>query len=241
MEYPLYSILITSYECNGKGKEFLGENLSMIVDQSYPNIQVIISDHSKDDEIENFVNAFDKKKIELIYIRYTENYGSPCHNWNNALKYSTGDYLHYLAMDDKFYDNEAITYIVNFMEINKDARWVATTHQLAPSNKIFIPVWDQRIFLGMNTISGPSAIVIRKDFKHVSLDPTFLYYLDLDWYYRLFDEAGPPFIIKRICWVNRVSEYQLSRTVCTDELRNDEKIKLIYKYQNYLPLTALKH
>jgi glycosyltransferase involved in cell wall biosynthesis len=238
---PQYSILITTYECSGKGKEFLEENLSMIVNQSYPNIQVIISDHSKDDEIENFVNTFDKKNLELIYTRYTEHYGNPCHNWNNALQYASGDYLHYLAMDDRFYDIDVIEYIVNFMEHKKDISWVATAHQLDPANLIFIPKWDQRIFFGMNTISGPSAIIIRKTIKHITLDPEFLYFLDLDWYYRLFDVAGPPFIIKKICWVNRVSPYQLSHTVCTEELKNLEKIKLINKYQNFLPLTALKN
>ena len=104
----LLLVTVLSVTLNGCSKEFLEENLSMIVNQSYPNIQVIISDHSKDDEIENFVNTFDKKNLELIYTRYTENYGNPCHNWNNALQYATGDYLHYLAMDDRFYDIDGI-------------------------------------------------------------------------------------------------------------------------------------
>lgn len=41
-----YSILITSYECYGKGAEFLRENLLSVFSQTYRPIQCIISDHS---------------------------------------------------------------------------------------------------------------------------------------------------------------------------------------------------
>ena len=95
-----FTLLITSYECKGMGKIFLEESMKAIVQQTYRPIQVVISDHSKDAVIKDYIGSLNHQDIELIYTPYAENYGSPCHNWNNALKYATGDYIQYLALDD---------------------------------------------------------------------------------------------------------------------------------------------
>lgn len=230
----MYSILVTSYECNGKGTAFLEENVKSIIDQTYRPIQCIISDHSKDDNIEKMVKKLDTKGIDLIYLRYTEHYGSPCHNWNNALKHATGEYIHYLAMDDKLSDNNSVKNIVDFIQPYK---WIACSHRMNPSNGIFVPCWNNNI-LQSNTISGPSAVVIKKELKHITLDPSFIWFLDLDWYYRLFLEAGPPVIFNQVTWVNRHHSDQLTNTVCKQpNLVESEIYKLYSKYSNPLPLS----
>ena len=230
----LYSILITSYECYGKGVEYLKENLLQVFSQTYRPIQCIVSDHSKDDAIESMVNTLDRNGVEFIYTRYSEHYGNPCHNWNNALRYATGDYIHYFAMDDKLENEKAVEHIVDFMKQTK-AKWVAVSHKTSHDNKIFTPTWNNDI-LSCNTISGPSAIVLDKSIKHITLDPTFTWFLDLDWYYRLYKEAGKPVIFDKVIFINRVHQYQLTRTICkTLEYQQQESNKLHAKYGNPLP------
>lgn len=231
---PLYSILITSYECHGYGVQFIKENMEAIISQEYRPIQVVISDHSKNDDIENVISAMDTSGVEVIYKRYEEHYGNPCHNWNNALLYATGDYIHYLALDDRLYDKKSVMTIVNYAEKNKESRWFATAHITEPENTKFIPRWNDNILI-KNTISGPSAIVIRKDLRHIRLDPAFIYNLDLDWYYRLYKEAGVPNCIGDPCWINRCGPHQLTRVVCTAENNRREDEHLIKKYGYPLP------
>jgi len=230
----MYSILITSYECYGKGSELLRENLLNVFSQTYRPIQCIVSDHSRDNVIEDMVKTLDTNGVDFIYLRYSENYGNPCHNWNNALKYATGDYIHYLAMDDYLADNHSVQNVVDYMK-QSNPKWVAVSHIMIPHNNLFIPRWNDDI-LHYNTISGPSAIVIDRSIKHITLDPNFTWFLDLDWYYRLYKEAGKPAILDKIIWINRFHSYQLSNTLCnSDEYRGDEYNKLIAKYGNPLP------
>ena len=231
---PLYSILITTYECHGHGVQFIKENLNAIVTQTYRPIQVVVSDHSRDDAIEQAVSATDTSGVEIIYKRYTEHYGSPCHNWNNTLLYATGDYLHYFALDDRLRDEHTVGDIVTYAENNRGSRWFATGNIVEPRGNTFMPSWNDTI-LSKNTLSGPSAIVLRKDLRHIQLDPTFIYFLDLDWYYRLYKEAGVPNCIKRICWINRFGTHNLTNTVCTSQSISEERKLLIAKYGDPLP------
>jgi glycosyltransferase involved in cell wall biosynthesis len=230
----MYSIVITSYECYGKGSEFLKENLLHVFSQTYRPIQCIVSDHSRDNVIEDMVKTLDTNGVEFIYVRCSENYGNPCHNWNNALKYATGDYIHYLAMDDYLADDHSVQYVVDYMN-QSNPKWAVVSQRTSHDNNIFIPKWNDDI-LHYNTISGPSAIVLDKSIKHITLDPNFTWFLDLDWYYRLYKEVGKPAILDKIIFINRVHPHQLTRTVCkSTQYQKDEYNKLIAKYGYPLP------
>ena len=51
----MISIVIPTYESKGKGVLFLSELMDTIDNQTYRNFEIIISDHSFDDEIKNYV------------------------------------------------------------------------------------------------------------------------------------------------------------------------------------------
>ena len=59
MKTPFFTIGIPTYEMAGKGVLFLGELLDTINEQIFRDFEVIISDHSIDNEIEKFIK-FDK-------------------------------------------------------------------------------------------------------------------------------------------------------------------------------------
>jgi len=231
-----YSILITAYECYGKGAEFLRENLLSVFSQTYRPIQCIISDHSKDDVIKEMVNTLDTNGVECLYVKYSENYGNPCHNWNNALQYCTGDYIHYLAMDDRLAYQDAVQDTVNFMKTH-NPKWVACSHIVYPAGYKFTPRWNSNI-LQCNTISGPSAVVLDKSLKHIKMDPTFIWYLDLDWYYRIYKEVGPPTIYDNVLFINRIHNLQLTNTVCNIKRQKHETKLLRLKYGSPLPTSV---
>jgi len=226
MSGALYSILITTYECHGKGVEFLRENLEAIAEQDYRPIQVVISDHSRDDLIEEYVGGFERRGLELVYVRYTEHYGNPSYNWSNALKYARGEYIHYFALDDKLYDSSVVEDIIEYMEISS-AKWISTSYMEMPERKRNTPYWSKYLML-CNSLSGPSSVVIRKELAHIGFDPKFLFYLDVDWYYRLYREAGEPLCLKRVCWINRRGEHTLTNTVCGEDVQKRER-KMMYE------------
>jgi GT2 family glycosyltransferase len=230
----MHSILITSYECGGKGVNILKLHLDAVFSQTYRPLQCVVSDHSRDNVIENMVRTLDTRGVHFIYVRYSENYGNPCHNWNNALKYATGDTLQYSAMDERPAHPKSVEDAVNYMN-KTGAKWIACGHVDEPGGQRFIPRWNPHLLSGINTISGPAAIMFRKELRHIQLDPTFSWLLDLDWYYRMFLAAGPPVIFENVTYINFVGDHQLTNTVNNQARRNHEALLIRRKYGDKLP------
>ena len=227
--------MITSYECYGQGCEFLKKNLESVFAQTYRPLQCIVSDHSKDDVIESMVKTLDHKDIDFIYVRYTEHYGNPCHNWINALKYATGKTLQYMCMDDSLVHPDAIKNALADMN-NNDAKWMICAHLFMPSNVISTPQWNDKLLYGHNTISGPGAAIISSDLKDVTFDPQFIWFLDVEWYYRLYKAAGHPYICTKPTFVNVEHGNQMTNRVHTTERRSAETELMYKKYGTPLPL-----
>jgi glycosyltransferase involved in cell wall biosynthesis len=55
MKKPFFSIAIPTYGYNGKGVEYLENNLNVLYNQNFKDFEVIISDHSKDNLIEKWL------------------------------------------------------------------------------------------------------------------------------------------------------------------------------------------
>lgn len=226
----LFTILLTTYECDGMGPLYTEWNLKKITGQTYRPIQVVVSDHSKNDEIETVVKGLDPSGIEIVYVRYTEHYGNPCANWTNALQYAKGAYINYFAMDDYLENKDSVKDVVAEFESNSAITWMASKARIQPGNKEYIPRWPKCI-LFENLIGGPSGVIIRDTLKHVQLSSEFIWLLDVDWYHRLSLEAGVPHIVDKIYYVNRINPaYQLTHTVCDESRRQMEYEKLFKKY-----------
>jgi len=225
----LFSVIITTYECYGAGKKLLEENLSSLLRQTYDSIECIITDHSKDDVIQNYVNSISTpSNIKIVYTRYAENYGSPSHNWNNGLKFCNGEFIHCLCMDERYAYSDAITDIIEFMK-KTESKWIACSQITEPDNYNYTPKWNSNILMN-NTLSGNGAIVIKKELKHIKFDPQFIWYLDTDYYYRIFLEVGEPTIFDKIIYIGRIHENQLTNKICNNERVTQENIKIKKKY-----------
>ena len=110
---PKISVCIPSYEANGRGVEFIDKNVQSILSQTYKNIEIVISDHSKDDAIENHIKGLELDNI--VYLRNTENIGFPAHNTNNAIKNSSGDFIKLMNLDDFIIGEDELQLIVNLL------------------------------------------------------------------------------------------------------------------------------
>jgi glycosyltransferase involved in cell wall biosynthesis len=95
----MYLIAISTYEANGYGKEYLKYNLNKIFEQTYKNIELVISDHSENEDIELLVYSY-KNRLNIKYIRNREKYGNISNNINNAIDNCSGNYIKILFMDD---------------------------------------------------------------------------------------------------------------------------------------------
>ena len=93
---PLVSIFVGCYNHS----TYVIETLESVIQQTYPNIQLIIwDDKSSDSSPEIIQNWIKSKGIECIFIKHTENVGI-CRSLNEALSVAQGKYIAMVAADD---------------------------------------------------------------------------------------------------------------------------------------------
>ena len=92
---PMVSIGIPTYN---RANGYLREAIQSAVDQTYPNIEIIISDNCSSDTTTELVNSFSNPRIK--YHRHPTNIGA-IKNFNYCLEQSKGTYFLMLHDDDK--------------------------------------------------------------------------------------------------------------------------------------------
>ena len=100
-DYPLVSIGIPTYN---RANSYLKKAIADAQSQTYPNIEIIISDNCSSDNTEEVVRSFPDSKIR--YYRQKVNIG-PNNNFNFCLNQARGEYF-LLFQDDDLIDDDFI-------------------------------------------------------------------------------------------------------------------------------------
>jgi glycosyltransferase involved in cell wall biosynthesis len=97
---PLVSICIPTYN----GAKYIEEALHSALNQTYSNIEIIISDdNSQDSTLEIFRRIMSNTQIPFyIYNHIPSGIGA---NWNNCVKKANGKFIKFLFQDDILFDN----------------------------------------------------------------------------------------------------------------------------------------
>jgi len=98
---PLVTIAIPTYN---RSESFLPATLRSVCEQTYPNIDILVSDNASHDTTEQVVSSFADKRIR--YHRHAQNIGGP-RNWNFCVDQGRGDYF-MLLMDDDMIDADFV-------------------------------------------------------------------------------------------------------------------------------------
>ena len=83
---PELSICVPTYECRGKGTQYLSELFLSLKTQSYQGFEIVISDHSINNEIFEFCES--QSQFEITYLRNPNDRGSQSANTNCALRHA---------------------------------------------------------------------------------------------------------------------------------------------------------
>jgi len=100
-EYPLITIAIPTYNRAGG---FLKYAIESAVNQTYQNLEIIVSDNCSSDHTESLVKGYNDPRIK--YFRQVRNIGAP-NNFNFCLTTANGDYF-LLLHDDDLIDDDFI-------------------------------------------------------------------------------------------------------------------------------------
>lgn len=220
------SICIPTYEMNGEGVPMLARNLDFIRKQTFKDFEVVISDNSKNNEIEDLCTKDPTySSLPIKYIRNKRIGMAP--NTNEAMKNASGEIIKILYMDDYFADENSLTNIVE----NFKGNWLVSGCAHNNGEKVadpHYPTYNKNIMYGKNTIGSPSVLSIRnKDI--LFFDENMTWVLDCDYYVRLHEKHGNPTILNEINIIIGTGTHQV-----TQKLSNFKKIKehfyIIFKH-----------
>ena len=206
------SICIPTWEQYGRGLDFLKNNFDCILNQTYKNFNVIISDHSLDDNIKNLCNSY-SDKFEIKYIKNGNLLGNGPANTNNTIIHADGDIIKIIFQDDFLYQDNALELIAKEFE-NDDCNWLVTgCNHTNDDGKTFsnfmVPRWNDQMATGINTISSPSVLSFR-NINPCLFDEELTMLMDCEMYYQLYIRYGLPKIIMDPLITNRMHEHQIS-------------------------------
>lgn len=182
----LVSICIPTY----KQTEYLKKCLESLLAQDFKDYELIISDDTPDDSIEQFLKTI-LKDHSYTYTRNIPALGMP-ENWNSAIKKAEGKYIKIMHHDDFFTQSDSLRLMIeeierqqaSFLFCQTDVWYSKTnTHRIhSISNKQLSLLKTKPEFLFFkNMIGAPSATLCINN-KAFSYDKNFKWLVDIDFY-----------------------------------------------------------
>jgi len=115
------------------GEKFLEKSISSLLNQTYQNFELIISDNASTDKTPQICNNFAKKDRRIKYIRQGENFGS-IWNFNLVLEKAESKYFMWASADD-FWEPKFIAKNIYFLESNNEFVCSASLSKLFGDNE----------------------------------------------------------------------------------------------------------
>ncbi|OEJ15966.1 glycosyl transferase [Brachyspira hampsonii] len=141
---PLVSVLITTYN----RKELLKRAIKSVLNQTYKNIEIYVSDNASTDGTFDFMQEFSKSDKRIIYSRRDRNIGG-LYNGSEAYTHLKGKYAVILCDDDYFLSNTFFENAVKAMEENENiviVRGIVKCFN-ENNNNIFIDVYNSKEYI----------------------------------------------------------------------------------------------
>lgn len=208
---PKISVAIPAYIKNSSQIIFLKDALDSILNQTFKDYEVVITDHSIINDIEELCEQyFDKMKI--IYLKNFYDRGIPTKNANCTLKYCSGEYIKILHIDDFFVNSKALEKIINNLD-STGKKWLVNgfnhTYNAINFFDERVPKYTEHLLLGNNLMGGPSNVTIRNDCK-LYFDTNITMGIDVEYYHRMRMNYGMPLILKDILTTSRIRNDRVS-------------------------------
>jgi glycosyltransferase involved in cell wall biosynthesis len=231
---PKVSICVPTY----KQPDFFRRALESVFIQSFEDFEVIITDDSPDDSVEQVVKEF-QPNLKLKYYRNKERKGSP-ENWNEAIKLASGEYIKILHHDDWFSDKNSLTEFVKMLDESPNTDFAfCSTLVCGPDQKVkylHLPTEEKLNKLRSNSnylfphniIGAPSATIYRRKVNK-KFDTKLKWVVDIDFYISILkDNKAFIFCSNSLVCTTDGAPHQV-----TSECKNDKNIELFEWFYLY--------
>jgi glycosyltransferase involved in cell wall biosynthesis len=235
MSKPFFSIPIPTYEMSGYGASFLEHNLNKLKSQTFQDFEVVVTDHSKNDVIQNLCKEW-ANKLNLKYYRNEYKRGSLSANLNFAMSKCQGEWVKVVFQDDFLFMDKALEVIVERIKTTTKP-WLITACEHSNDGvtfyRQFFPRWNPDMFIGNNTFSCPSVLTVKKDCS-IQFDEDLNWLMDVEYYQQMYSKYGEPEYINTVCVAIRTWEQSTTNST-SQELKNREYLLQAKRYNLIKP------
>jgi glycosyltransferase involved in cell wall biosynthesis len=151
-------------------------------------------------------------------------------NHNQGIRESKGEFIKFLHMDDFFSDNFSLQELVN--NLKDGVNWLVTgcghTYDGTEWINPHFARWNNKMYTGNNTIGAPSVLTIRNE-DPLFFDERLSWVVDCDYYQRLYERYGKPFVLDNINVIIGLSPNQATNNI-SEKAKREEVEYLIKNY-----------
>lgn len=216
--------LVSIYIATKNRLSLLKRAISSVLSQTYPSIELIVSDDGSIDGTKNYMQELSKEYDNVIYIRSDVSQGA-CVARNKAILRSKGEYVTGLDDDDMFRENRIEAFV---KASNKNASFLCSLYSYYNGKNYshshyYQPIITRSQIFRRNVV-GNQIFVKRKlliDNK-IFYDPSFPAWQDYDFFTNLIFHLGPA---KRV--YNR--SYIVFSNHSKERITNSNRIKRGYR------------
>lgn len=221
---PKVSICIPTYKQN----EHLKKCLDSILLQDFEDFELIISDDTPDDSIENFIKEVLKGK-DYTYFHHSPSLGSPA-NWNYAISKAKGKYIKIMHHDDFFTQKNSLSLMYNkikddqssFLFCQTDVWYTqSNSHRIQQASEKQIKILKKfpEFLFFKNVIGAPSTSLFLND--NYKFDNRLKWLVDVDFYISILKKQSFSYLpLPLICTSHDI----VGQT--TGEVLNDKSIQI---------------
>lgn len=243
MSYPKISIVIPSFNA----ERYIDITLKSIVDQAYPNLEIIIQDGGSTDRTMDIVKKY-SEKFKNLFIWESKKDNGQVDAINKGLNKASGDILGYINADD-YYKEDALITVGKIFSKSPKTLWVAGRGEVVDKDgnikwnlssryKDFLLSRSKYFLLLMvNYLMQPSVFISREAYKKYGpFIGTNKFVMEYDLWLKL-GRISLPTIIDRPLSCFRLSGENISSVSFKKTLKEDYKI--VKKYTDDPLILAL--
>jgi len=237
---PRVSVLIPAYN----QIHYLEDAINSVINQTYRNIEIIISDNSTNDDVMNLVKSYQNKFDNIFYYdNRRDDLRGHVKNFQNCYEYATGKYVSYLLHDDLYHETR-IEKMVDKFEKDSSLSMVASNRLIIDSDGLILEHKDaynvdtyiegfevarQLLFEMDNHIGEPTTIMFVR--KHLEKDDATGYFGDEQRFY-----TDIPLFLKlcakgNVMFLNeRLSSFRIHNEQTTSDMKTFRWLLFDYFY-----------
>lgn len=213
--------------------EHLRLTVDSIFEQTFNDFELIISDDSITDDVEDLVTEYKEfHKDKILYYRNKPSLGSP-ENWNFAIGKASGALIKIMHHDDYFTSKDSLQLMVDllFQKPEYDFAFCASSvqnlndnctrdHLINSDQLLKLREFPESLFLG-NIIGNPSATIFRKSIFE-PFNKKYKWVVDFDFYIRILKKNGHFNYTQRVLTCNVFHGNNITN-VCENNINIDLK------------------